>query len=128
MLSRSLLLRPLWSSSLLAPASSRGLSSSAAASSPIRKVGCVGLGLMGHGIAQTSATSGFEVVAYEPEERFLESGRSRIEGSLDKLVQRGRMTEEQRGEALGRISYTTEAGDLGDVDLVVEAVIDLAIR
>lgn len=90
----------------------------------IKKVGCVGLGLMGHGIAQAAATNGFEVVAYEEQDKFLESGKSRISGSLSKMVQREKLTQDQMNSILSNIKYTTDASDLSDVDLVVEAVIE----
>ncbi|GMI47405.1 hypothetical protein TrCOL_g3666 [Triparma columacea] len=87
-------------------------------------VACVGLGLMGHGIAQSAAQSGFNVIAYEEEDRFLESGRSRIEGSLGKMLKREKITKDKYDEIMSRITYTTKVEDLSTSDLVVEAVIE----
>jgi 3-hydroxyacyl-CoA dehydrogenase len=82
------------------------------------------LGLMGHGIAQSAAQSGFNVIAYEEEDRFLESGRSRIEGSLGKMLKREKITKDKYDEIMSRITYTTKVEDLSTSDLVVEAVIE----
>ena len=90
----------------------------------IKSVGCVGLGLMGHGIAQAAASNGFNVVAFENDDRFLNSGRSRIEGSLAKMVKREKITFDQQETILSNLTYTTDPADLADVDLVVEAVIE----
>ena len=107
----------------------RGFSSSPAG---ISTVGVVGLGLMGHGIAQTAAEKGFSVVAVELEDRFLEGGISRIEGSLTKLVEKsvskGKM-DASAGEAhikstMGRIEATVDRSALSKCDIVVEAVVE----
>ena len=79
---------------------------------------------MGHGIAQSAATSGYKVVAFENEDRFLDSGKARIQGSLDKMASKGKITEEKKNEILGNIEYTTDISKLADADLVVEAVIE----
>jgi len=100
-------------------------------------VGVVGLGLMGHGIAQVAAEKGFNVVAVELEDKFLAGGMSRIEGSVQKLaakaVKKGKMSEEDGkshvASTLGRITGTTDRGELGKCDIIVEAVIeDLALK
>ena len=90
------------------------------------KVGVIGLGLMGHGICQVAAQSGVHssVVAYEPEEKFLEKGRERIEKSIGKLVEKGKISQEDAGNAIGRIEFTTDMGALKDSDFIVEAVIE----
>jgi len=96
------------------------------------KVGVVGLGLMGHGIAQVAAEKGFQVFAIESESRFLESGMARIEGSVKKLagkaVSKGKMSEEAAAasvaETLGRVTPTLERGAVAECDIVVEAVIE----
>jgi len=87
--------------------------------------GCVGLGLMGHGICQVAATSGVhsKVVAFEQEQRFLDSGKDRILKSIDKL-EKEKMTSEMADTALGKIEFTTDIGALKDVDFVVEAVVE----
>jgi 3-hydroxyacyl-CoA dehydrogenase len=87
-------------------------------------VACVGLGLMGHGIAQVSAQANFKVVAFEQEQRFLDAGRSRIEGSLGKMLKREKISQEQYDGIMNGITYTTDFADLASSDLVVEAVIE----
>lgn len=89
-------------------------------------IGIVGLGLMGHGICQVSATSGVhsKVVAFEQEQRFLDSGRDRILASVDKLVKKDKMTPEFADEALGKIEFTTDINALKDTDFLIEAVVE----
>jgi len=95
-------------------------------SSGFDKIGCVGLGLMGHGICQVAATSGVhsKIIAFEQEQRFLDSGNDRILKSIDKLVEKGKLTLDSANDAMGRIEFTTDMDALRDVDLVVEAVIE----
>jgi 3-hydroxyacyl-CoA dehydrogenase len=89
------------------------------------KVGVVGLGLMGHGIAQVAAASGKStVIAYEAQEMFLDRGRGRIEASLSKLVAKSKLTGDQMNDILGNIHFTTDMNDLKDSDLIVEAIIE----
>ena len=90
----------------------------------IEKVGVVGCGLMGAGIAEVCARAGLETVVREVNEDFLEQGLGRIRGSLDKSVKKGRATEEERDTTLERLSGTTELSVLGDCDLVVEAIVE----
>ena len=98
----------------------------------IKTVGIVGLGLMGHGIAQLAASNGYKVVGVEPNEKALEVGRGRIEGSLGKLlassVKKGKMTaedaEKSKNDTLSNLSFSVDKGALADVDLVVEAIIE----
>ena len=95
----------------------------------IKKVGVVGCGLMGHGIAQVSAQAGCEVVVLESEQAFLGQGMARIEKSLSKLaqkgVEKGKLTQEQADAqisgAKALLSGTLDRKDLADCDLVVEA-------
>ncbi|GAA0687813.1 3-hydroxybutyryl-CoA dehydrogenase [Kitasatospora atroaurantiaca] len=77
---------------------------------------------MGSGIAEVFARSGLDVLVSEATGEALEFGRTRLTNSLDTAVSRGKLTQEQRDEALGRISFTTELADFADRDLVVEAV------
>jgi len=100
-------------------------------------VGVVGLGLMGHGIAQTAAEKGFQVVAVEQEQRFLDGGMARIKGSVEKLaskaVKKGKLTEEEAAASsaatLGRITPGLGIEALKGCDVVVEAVIeDIALK
>jgi 3-hydroxyacyl-CoA dehydrogenase len=98
----------------------------------IKKVGVIGCGLMGHGIAQVSAQSGYTVVVVETEQSFLDKGLSRIRKSLDKMaskaVKKGKATEEEAkanaDAAFGRITGTLARTDLADCDLVVEAIVE----
>jgi 3-hydroxybutyryl-CoA dehydrogenase len=90
----------------------------------IRKVGVVGLGTMGAGIAQISVQSGFETVGREVTAELGERGRATIERYLARGVEKGRMSEGERDAALGRLTLTTELSDLADCDLVIEAVLE----
>lgn len=90
----------------------------------IRKVGVVGLGTMGAGIAQVSVQSGFETVGREVTPELGERGRATIERYLSRGVEKGRMSEGDRDAALGRLTLTTELSDLADCDLVIEAVLE----
>jgi 3-hydroxybutyryl-CoA dehydrogenase len=90
----------------------------------IRKVGVVGLGTMGAGIAQVSVQSGFETVGREISDELAERGRSTIDRYLTRGVERGRLTADEREAALGRLTLTTELGDFADCDLVIEAVLE----
>ena len=90
----------------------------------IRKVGVVGLGTMGAGIAQVSVQSGCETVGREVTPELGERGRATIERYLSRGVEKGRMSEGDRDAALGRLTLTTELSDLADCDLVIEAVLE----
>ena len=88
----------------------------------IKKVGVLGAGLMGHGIAQVSAQSGYEVVLREVDDATLAKGLGRIEKGLARAVERGKTSQEDADAVRGRINGTTDYGDLADCDLVIEAV------
>jgi 3-hydroxybutyryl-CoA dehydrogenase len=90
----------------------------------IRKVGVLGCGLMGSGIAEVAAKAGFETVVREVEQGFLDKGMGRIRGSLDKAVEKGKLAAEDRDGALGRLTGTTDVGALADCDLVIEAIVE----
>jgi 3-hydroxybutyryl-CoA dehydrogenase len=90
----------------------------------IEKVGVAGCGLMGSGIAEISAKAGLDVLVREIDEGAVEGGRKRIEKSLDRAVQKEKMTAEERDQVLGRIRFTTKVEELADRDLVIEAVIE----
>jgi 3-hydroxybutyryl-CoA dehydrogenase len=87
----------------------------------VRSLGVVGCGLMGSGIVEVAARAGQRVVYLEASEDLVARGRSRIEGSLARAVDRGKLSGEDRDAALERISGTTDARSFGDVDLVIEA-------
>ena len=88
----------------------------------IKKVGVVGCGLMGHGIAQVCAQAGYDVVVREVSKEHLDSGLGKITKQLGRAVEKGRMEQSQADEVLGRIQPTLEYADLGDCDLVIEAI------
>ncbi|HEX6422844.1 MAG TPA: 3-hydroxybutyryl-CoA dehydrogenase [Acidimicrobiales bacterium] len=88
----------------------------------VTRVGVVGCGLMGSGIAEVSARAGLDVVVVEADEPAMQVGRSRIEASLDQAVRRGKLPDAGRTETLERIRVTWEPGELADRQLVVEAV------
>lgn len=90
----------------------------------IRKVGMVGLGTMGAGIAQLCVQAGFETVGHEMTPELAARGRSQIERFLDRNVEKGRMAAEERNASLGRLTLTTELGDLAGCDIVIEAIVE----
>jgi len=89
-----------------------------------RTVGVIGLGTMGAGIAEVFARNGYAVVGVEQDDEGVERGRQHLEHSTGRAVKRGKMTEDGQAELLGRITLTTEMKDLGEADLVVEAVVE----
>ena len=88
----------------------------------IQKVGVLGCGLMGSGIAQVTATAGYSTTVKEVSEEFLKKGMAGIEKSLAKFVEKGTLTAQQRSETLGRLKTTTSFDDLADCDIVIEAI------
>jgi 3-hydroxybutyryl-CoA dehydrogenase len=90
----------------------------------IERVGVVGSGLMGSGIAEVCARAGLDVVVREVDAGAAEAGLTRLTTSLDRGVRSGKLTEEARDAALGRIRVTTDLDELADRQLVVEAVIE----
>ena len=95
----------------------------------ISKVGVVGCGLMGGGIAEIAAKSGFDVIVREVTQELLENGEARIRKSMERAVQKEKLSAEDRDAALGRLSFTTNVPDLQDCDIVLEAIVeDLEIK
>lgn len=90
----------------------------------IERVGVVGCGLMGSGIAEVSARAGLDVVVREVDAAAVEAGQRRVTTSLDRGVRSGKVTEEDRDASLSRIAWSTDLADLADRDLVVEAVVE----
>jgi 3-hydroxybutyryl-CoA dehydrogenase len=88
----------------------------------IAKVGVIGLGTMGAGIAEVIARNGYQVVAIETTTAALEHGRSMIDNSTQRAVKRGKLSDAERAALIGRITFTTDYPALGDADLVIEAV------
>ena len=90
--------------------------------SPIERVGVIGCGLMGSGIAEVCARAGLDVVVKEYDADAAERGLQRLAGSLDTAVRRGKLEEADRDATLARIGFTTDMDELGDRQLVIEAV------
>lgn len=90
----------------------------------IRKVGVLGCGLMGSGIAQVAASAGFETVVREVSEDLIAKGFAGIEKSLAKFAEKGTITADQQQEIRGRLSGTTSFTDLADCDVIIEAIIE----
>jgi 3-hydroxybutyryl-CoA dehydrogenase len=90
----------------------------------IQKVGVVGCGLMGAGIAQVAAAAGFQTVVREVSGEIVEKGLKNIEKNLARLVEKGALDEGKKGELRGRLKGTTALEDLKDCDVVIEAIIE----
>src|SRR3990172_4765090 len=90
----------------------------------IKTVGVVGAGLMGSGIAQVVAQAGYSVIVREVEQRFLDKGLKSIDGQLQRAVEKGRMSAEERANLLGRIRWTLSLDDLKGADLIIEAIVE----
>jgi 3-hydroxybutyryl-CoA dehydrogenase len=91
---------------------------------PIEKVGVVGCGLMGSGIAQVAAQAGCQVVVREVSADLVEKGLKSIEKNLQRLVEKGTLSQADRDQVRGRVRGTTSLEDLRDADLVIEAIIE----
>ena len=95
----------------------------------IDRLAVVGAGFMGSGIAESAAAAGVAVTLYEPEQAPLERSRGRLEESLSRAVERGKLSGEEALAVTGRIAYTTSLDDLAAADAVVEAVFeDAAVK
>ena len=90
----------------------------------IRKVGVLGAGLMGSGIAEVCAKAGYETVVREVDEGLVKKGLSRIEGSLGKAVEKGKLASADRDAAWKRLASTTRLEDLAGCDLILEAIVE----
>jgi 3-hydroxybutyryl-CoA dehydrogenase len=90
----------------------------------IERVGVVGAGQMGAGIAEVSLKAGADVRIYEPTEELVAAGRDRITTSLERGVSKGKLTEAERDAALDRLTSTTSLADLADRELVIEAIVE----
>ena len=87
----------------------------------IKTFGVVGAGQMGGGIAQVAAVSGFQVIMSDIKDEFVQRGLNTISKSLDRFVKKGKLTQEDKDAALGRIKGTVDLGEMKDADFVVEA-------
>ncbi len=95
----------------------------------IKKVGVLGCGLMGRGIAQVAAQSGHETIVREVSADLNEQGRAGIVKSLDRFVDKGKVSADDRDATLGRLTFTTDVADLVPTDIIIEAVTeDLEIK
>ncbi len=90
----------------------------------IKKVGVLGCGLMGSGVAEIAARSGYETVVREVTSELMEKGVDKIRGSLNKAVERGKLEAGARDEAVGRLSGTVDLAALADCDIVIEAIVE----
>ena len=90
----------------------------------IRKVGVVGCGLMGSGIAQVCAQAGFQTVVREISGELVEKGLKGIEKNLDRMVEKGALTEAEKGEISGRLRGVTAVEELKGCDVILEAIIE----
>lgn len=93
-------------------------------SNAIERVGVIGAGQMGAGIAEVSARAGVDVTVFETTEALTTAGRNRIVKSLERGVSAGKITERERDQALGRLRFTTDLTDLADRQLVIEAIVE----
>jgi 3-hydroxyacyl-CoA dehydrogenase len=103
-------------------------SSSSIVTSTFDKLGVIGLGLMGHGIAQTAAsapnTIHSSIIAYESDQKYLDAGRDRIQKSVDKLVSKEKLSSSEADVLMGKIIFTLDKDALIDTDMIVEAIIE----
>ncbi|MDF1544818.1 MAG: 3-hydroxybutyryl-CoA dehydrogenase [bacterium] len=90
----------------------------------IKTVGICGFGQMGTGIAEVSAKAGVEIIAYEPDQKFLDKGLARINKSLARAVEKGKMDETAKTATLENITGVTDVNALVDCDLVIEAIVE----
>jgi 3-hydroxybutyryl-CoA dehydrogenase len=90
----------------------------------IKKVGVLGCGLMGSGIAQVAASAGFQTVVREVSDELIKKGFAGIDKSLAKFAEKGTITTDQQQEIRGRLSGTTTFDDLADCDIIIEAIIE----
>ncbi|MEV4033620.1 3-hydroxybutyryl-CoA dehydrogenase [Streptomyces umbrinus] len=88
----------------------------------VRTVGVVGCGLMGAGIAELCARRGLDTLVHEVDAQAVQAGRDRIESSLARAVERGKLAADERDTALKRVAFTTDLADFADRDLAIEAV------
>ena len=90
----------------------------------IEKVGVLGCGLMGSGIAQVTAQAGFETIVREIDQRFIDKGFGMIKKNLTRSVEKGKISEKDKDAILDRLSGTVEIADLKDCDLIIEAIVE----
>lgn len=89
------------------------------------RIGVVGCGAMGSGIAEVCLRSGAHVLAWDVHDAAVEAGRHRLETAFARAVEAGKITEDQRSDALSRVAFTTDLGDMADRQFVIEAVLEI---
>jgi 3-hydroxybutyryl-CoA dehydrogenase len=90
----------------------------------VQRVGIVGCGLMGSGIAEVCARAGLDVMVYEKDEAALASGRGRVHTSLSRAASRGKISQDEHDHVIGRIAFSADLDAMHDRDLVVEAIVE----
>ncbi len=90
----------------------------------IKKIGIIGAGTMGHGIALVSAKAGFDVLLHDIKDEYVQKGLASIQKFVEKSVEKGKMTPEDKKKILGKIQGTTQLDDLKDSDLIIEAIVE----
>ncbi len=90
----------------------------------IQKIGVIGCGLMGSGIAEVAAKAGFSTLVREVDQGVLDKGMGRVRGSLGRAVEKGKLAAEERDAVLARIAGSTDLGALAECDLVIEAIVE----
>jgi 3-hydroxybutyryl-CoA dehydrogenase len=90
----------------------------------IKKIGIIGAGTMGHGIALVAAKAGYEVVLHDIKDEYVKKGLGSVEKFVDKSVEKGKMTPDDKKNLLGKIHVTTKLEDMNDADLIIEAILE----
>jgi 3-hydroxybutyryl-CoA dehydrogenase len=90
----------------------------------VKKIGVIGAGTMGHGISFVAAKAGFDVVLQDIKEEYVKKGLGSIEKFIDKSIEKGKMTADDKKTILSKIKGTTKLEDMKDVDLVIEAIVE----
>jgi 3-hydroxybutyryl-CoA dehydrogenase len=90
----------------------------------IKKIGIIGAGTMGHGIALVAAKAGYEVVLHDIKDEYVKKGLGSVEKFVDKSVEKGKMTLDDKKNILGKIHGTTKLEDMKDADLIIEAILE----
>ena len=90
----------------------------------IKKIGVIGAGTMGHGIALVCARSGYDVVMRDIEQKFVDSGMNKINKFLGRSVEKGKLSEEEKNKILNKITPTTKLEEVKDCDVVIEAILE----
>jgi 3-hydroxybutyryl-CoA dehydrogenase len=90
----------------------------------IQRVGVLGAGLMGSGIAEVAARAGYTTIVREVSDELVRKGVARVEGSLGRAVEKGKLTAAERDQTRGRLSATTQLTDLSSCDIVIEAIVE----